>query len=1371
MSTWNGIEQFDGYSFNNYKAKPYESVGLYNHRIKTLRKSGLNNLWCLMADYKVYLFNTKTLKYEDVFRYNRLKGNDNIKKIITLKKGIAWIIGDKNKLYRVDENTYTKEGSLIAVNFAQNEVYNITQDCFGNEWLLTDKGIFIYGKGILSNRTPFKFITEIFGKIYIASENSAIYQYDRKKNQLIKCLPTIPTNNIQQLCKLNNGHLMIWLDKGFIDYNTITHSHCYKATPGISFDKFYQDCDNNVWILSHEQQILRYNPKHQTINNYPYPYVKTNPICFMFEDSYNCLWVKPNNGKFAYFDKKNNRFVTMEDLEIFQNACGESPESYLIDMHKNLWYSNGDGFYYISFFQKSYEMISEEGQGEVRSIMEDRQKRIWLFWKWKNKDYNGNIRIYNETGNYIGNLTRSGQITTNKNICFGANIYCSFEDKEHNIWLGSRNDGLFLLQPQNKGYKVTQYQNNQANPYSISSQAIYSIIQDRKGRIWIGCFDGGLNLIEKTPNGIRFINANNRLKSFSMKIGKRIRCLYQCANGTILAGTTNGLLSFSDNFKRPEDIHFYINSSNGNSNCLANNEIYSICQDKTGYVYVATFSGGINKTSQNELLSEKAQFKYIDKSSGLSSDITISAVTDHKGTLWFTSERDFSMYNPQNKHLENFNKSFFKNTLKISECCPLVSKDGKIYFGTYEGALCINPAKIRKSTFVPSIIYSKVEIYTPKGLRSESLYIRNGELYLNKEERNIVIQFAALDYMDSPAIKYAYRLKGQNNNWINIGKNHSANLSNLKAGDNIFQIRSTNADGVWTNNISTLKIIVAPTFWETPWAWIVYILIFISLLLITLRITLGIINLRHRVEMEEKLADMKLSFFTELSHELRTPLTLIEGPVEEILDKEPLSTQAHEYLATVQNNAHRMLNIVNQILDIRKIQDDKMKVYIQQVDIVDLVKKIYQDFHPIANERNMIFEFICNKEKYMIYTDVDKVEKILFNLLSNAFKYTEIGKSIKLSLSCNEENFSLQVSDEGCGINLNKINQLFNFFEMGLNANPKKSSGIGLAFIKKLVELMHGNIAVDSHINKGTTFNVLLPCKYDVFKEEKNVEFILNDVDISYTKPEEADTEQTAQKNISILVIEDNIELRHFILNVLKDEYQVFEAENGKIGLQVCSSQLPDIVISDIMMPEMTGIEYLKAAKSDNNICHIPVILLSAKSALDNIINGLEYGADDYITKPFCVSFLKAKITALIKRRQTLYKYYVQQQNISLTEKSTSSSQMTRFDEEFMRKVVQSTEENLDNADFKIDVLADSMNMSRAVFYRKFKSIIGISPIEFVIKKRIKRAEQLIQSEEYSISEIAYMSGFASPQYFNRVFKGIMGCTPKEFKKQQSTVS
>lgn len=1385
MSTWNGLERFDGYSFTNYKTYPESKVRITNHRFTNIEKSSLNNIWCQTYDKHCYLFNTRLYQYEDPFLFNQSLTNS-VEKLYVLRKGITWAVGVQNELYRMDENKFPAMESIELYtgkteNSIGDSIFGIMQDKDGDEWILTNKGTTIVGKKSMANLMPFKFMVEHEDGIYLATSKGFFARYDQQSQNVVPCVPDEPMSEIIGLKSLSGHKIAILQKRGIRLYDPETGKFTVYETPVEISPDIWQDRKGDLWLLGITDGVIHLDCTNGEITLLNYPKSKevpfTTPCSFIHEDKYGCIWVNPVGGELFFYNPVTK---TLEQAYVYKKGVKVPVSfqafSYFIDHHQNLWYAIfGNDLGYLSFYQSGLDYITNSHKESARSLMEDHRKRIWIGWKRNHKTQPGNVCLYDSLGRWMGNVSQAGKIVADQSVSFNADVYCIYEDKDHNIWMGTREDGLYLFRYKGEdNYEATCYMPDKNNPYSISSKSIYSILQDSAGRIWIGTFGGGINLVESVPagGGLKFVHSGNILNNYPIHVCEKVRCLYEADNGVILIGTTGGLLSCSTDFSRPEEIRFFHNVCDERYSSLSNNDILDIAQTRKGKLLITTLSGGINVPDDSSSLSEKITFRHYNATNGQLPDLSLSTIEDMEGNIWIVSENKVSKFDAALNLLEEYT-----DQIQMAETKPVLLSSGKLLLGALYGALCITPGDLHKSDFIPPIVFSHLDIYLNNTSRRQEIYSNHTIQYLQADERNFTITFAALDYVNSPAIKYAYCIKGLNDQWVELGNNRSASLVNIPAGDYLFQVKSTNADGVWVDNVTSLPIHIEPVFGETIWAVLLYIFIAVIIMLVVVYIVVRITNLQRRVDFEQQLSNLKLRFFTDISHELRTPLTLIASPIDEVLSNEKLSDAGMENMQVAKRNTDRMLRLINQILDFRKIQNDKMKVLVEQVDVIPLILKIYDNFVPMAHTHRIDFRLECPLDSFIMYTDVDKLEKILFNLLSNAFKYTPDEKSITLSVICEKQVLCLQVKDEGRGINAQKINQLFTRFETLDEADPNLSTGIGLSLVKELLSLLHGTIKVDSKLGEGSTFTVRLPGSRTVFSADTHVEFILSDGGKSEPEKGVAGNlaEEVEDKATRILIIEDNEELRHFICNVLARDYVVFEAGNGRQGLELTLTEMPDMVISDIMMPEMDGIEYLKRVKENSNICHIPIILLSAKSSLNDQIQGLEYGADEYITKPFSSTYLKARVDSLLRQRQMLYDYYTSKvkegKDATLLDQLTPSTpQVTHFDDDFIRNVLQSIEENIQNSDFKIDDLAEAMSMSRTVFYRKVKSLMGVSPVDFVKTMRIKRAAQLLEQDEYTVSEVGYMSGFTTPQYFSRVFKEAMGCTPKEYKLKHKPV-
>ena len=1394
FSTWNGLNKFDGYTFKTYKTSQESKYAFGSNRMGTISESKYGDIWCPTYDGQACLFDVETEKFIDVLQPIELstKQTNNVTRIYSLEKGIAWILCESGYAFRVDEQL-CKKGEGITLysasnhNLKGNQIFNIYQDSEEDEWILTDKGVSIIGKKTLDTDFPFQFITQIKETIYLIAENDKLARYDFHTKKLKFVDIPYPHHKINNVTTIGKDMLALGTDNGVILYsipkNSFQQIDIRTATQTSNdVESVYQDHLGDIWIFSKDPGIVHLNlvtnekehlftPKDEIIKHGR----KSRKL--IFEDNAKNLWLLPTEGNFCYYDRKERTLKPLlTDINNPKSIFSPLVRSYTLDNQGNCWFATARGVEKLCFFPQSYQFNLTDYEAETRAFLQDSNKRLWTASK---SNY---IQIFAPDGNLVGYLSKQGNIIKEKQSFYNG-VYSILEDKDGNIWLGTKEIGLFLLKKTGANhYSIHHFEHQTNDPYSLSSNSIYAIFQDSRNNIWIGCYGGGLNLLAQAKDGkVSFIHSNNELRNYPIAYGMKVRNIAEAPGGVILVGTTNGLLTFSNNFERLEEIKFYRNIRRpGDKNSLSANDIMHIYTDKNKTTYVVSFTGGVNKVISPNLLNENIQFKNYDKNNGLASDLALSMIEDTQNQLWVVSEIALSKFDPAKETFENYELSSIYQEFNFSEALPIINARNQIILGTDKGFLEVSPEKMRKSSYVPPIVFTGLKI---QGHLTDHSIDNLEELELEPSQRNVTFQFAALDYVNPKGILYAYRLQGLEEEWNEADNNRSASYINLPAGKYQLQVKSTNSDGVWVDNVQTLSIHVLPTFWETYWAWLFYFILFILFTASIVYVLFYIYRLRHRVDMEQQLANIKLRFFTDISHELRTPLTLISSPVTEVLENEPLSPSAREHLTLVHQNTERMLRLMNQILDFRKIQNQKMKLLIEETDLIPLLQKVMSSFKLIAEEKNINYQLTSTIQSVYSWVDRDKFEKIFFNLLSNAFKYTPADKSITVNITTKEKTVEIEVADEGIGIAVEKQHSLFQRFESLVKQNIlQPSSGIGLSLVKEMVEMHHGTITVNSQPGIGSRFTVSLPLQREIFEEDVQVEFILNDSQSSAPHPvdsmkapeevEEKEDLETNSDGFSILVVEDNEELKAFLKSILSENYTVITASNGEEGLQHAVDDLPDLIISDVMMPVMDGLEMIRQIKENNNICHIPIIVLSAKASLDDRIAGLEQGIDDYITKPFSATYLKTRVASLLRQRKALQELYMNRlmegKNTSSPDPLTPSQpQITPYDEQFMKKVMAYMEEQMDNAELTIDEFAEQLMLSRTIFYRKLKSIVGLTPVDFIREIRIKRAVQLIDSDEYNFSQVAYMTGFNNPKYFSKCFKKVIGITPSEYKERK----
>ena len=1376
MATWNGLEKFDGYTFQNYKSYLTDDTRLEYNRIQQIIKSQKGNIWCITYNNLLYLFDTRTEKFRNVFfGYPHLAGYEEVARIYKQTGGILWFSNKAGELFRIDEERLGEADGIVHLPCRScaghgQKIYTVYQDKRGYEWILTEQGTFVYNHPEIQTDVRLRYVKEADKSTYFLTEGGELYTFVPDAGILHIPNP-FPMKPVSGLVSIKSGRLLIPDSEKVIVYDTRKKffEQLYRqeaALDPLHVTGVHYSRKNVIWMLS-GQRVLRYTPADRKVTSFQVNLTGTDTFRHVHEDEFGGIWFMTRSGSFYFYNS-----VTDGLEPAYRYTTGQKEpyrtegRAFLRDSHKNLWVSRKYGFDKIYFTNRNYDYIHTSAEQEVRGVFIDSKKRLWVASK------ENRLEVYDKQGNYVGNMDSTGKLLQNRNISFGRNVYTFFEDSEHRLWLGTRNHGIVVATEYDGKFTLHTFRHDKQDPYALSNDAIYSICRDTRNRIWIGTLGGGINLFSGTLDNPRFIHSENLMKGYPGDMCHKVRSLCCTRKGVVLAGTTEGLLSFSDDFQKPEDIEFFHNDCEDG---LSNNDVMDVLESRDGKIYIAAYSGGICMADVDSLLNTRIRFHYLNMKNGLPSDLPQSMLEDGEGNIWICFENYISKYRADRKGFDMYDRANLHTDLQITEAHPAIDQQGAMYIGTNQGVLRLRLYDLKKSSFVPRIVYAGVDIQNSDGTVSNSVLAADS-LVLGKKERNVTIAFSALDYTNSEALQYAYRLKGISDQWGYIGENHSIGFANLPSGDFVLEVKSTNGDGVWCDNITPLYIHIQPRFTETAWAWVLYVLIAIILILTVSGIIVYITNLKRKVTLEQQLTDLKLRFFTDISHELRTPLTLISGSIEEIVERGQLQKSGTENMQVARRNVNRMLRLVNQILDFRKIQGRKMKLSIEQGDVVALCRQVGENFTQLAHERSIHFRLIPETPEIRCYTDMDKLEKILFNLLSNAFKYTADGKSITMAVRMESGCLFVSVRDEGKGMDLRKIDNLFGRFETFGKTDPNRSTGIGLSLVKEFVDLLHGTIQPESIPGQGTVFTVTLPCTYEAYAADSMAEFVLND-EVKFEYPVEVQLSRQEEKERSILIIEDNDELRRFLAMILRDCYHVLEAGDGRQGLEIIGRELPDLIVSDVMMPEMDGIELLAAVKVNRDTSHIPVILLSAKASVDDRVRGLEYGADDYIAKPFNSAYLKARIESLIRQRSSLAAYYLGSslKDSDKTEKKQPDVKLEQvlesvpsFNNTFIQEVIRLVDENLQNPDFKIDDLAETMNMSRAVFYRKIKTFTGASPIDLVKEMRLKRALELLDADTYSLSEVAYQSGFSSPQYFSRVFKEQMQCTPNEYKRRKA---
>lgn len=1406
MATYDGLSKFDGYEFHNYKAKVGDSIQMKSNRIDLIYVDKYNRIWMEKNGDEAHCFDPKTGKFWGLESWDE-NGSEpfSLSKIQVKPSGKVWLLSQQAGCVCIlDSLFHTKRFNEKEHNISGLTVNSVHEDKHGDSWLLTDNGL-THMSGGKTDSVEYFFSTQVgekeqFGfysvlelenEIWFGTDNGKIVRYI-ESNKSFLTLEVQVSSPINYMYQLDSQTLFIaTLDDGFFTYNLRTRQfQTYNNRNTTNFDTrnlsiVYITKANKVWFSNNKLGIYQLDLSTRKLDFY---FVKTDdvsiasfpPTAFILTDKRNQLWVHPTGGGFSFYDETTNQLKPFYNTPFSENAkFSNMLHSGYFDRQGILWMgTRSHGLEKIVFnknyfsFQKVEPNSNTLFGNNIRAVFEDRDRNVWISSK-DNKLYIYNANLYRKTC-----LSPEGK--TVAEAIWPNTIYCIFRDSNNNIWLGTRGSGVYKCIPKGNSleFKIEHYSHDENDLFSLSNNNIYSIFEDKHHRIWFATLGGGLNLLEPKPDNARFIHPNNLLANYPKELCSKVRYITEDRNGHICLGTTDGLLMFSSNFESPENIDYKLfRRQPGNAHSISNNDIIDIQITQKGEMFLATSGGGLNKVTAHTNEGYPEAFKSFSRDDGMPSDLVESITEDFSGKLWIGTESSLCRFNPATESFEVFSEvGRLLNGNSFSEATRCIRKSGEIMLGYSEGVLSFFPEDIKTNNFIPHLSFLNLQIFNKKVPinRNSPIQVDIDDcpvLVLNHKQNFFSIEYAALDLVNPRNIQYAYILEGFDKDWNYVQTKRIANYTKIPKGQYIFRVKSTNSEGVWVSNERTLPITIMPAFWETPIAYAIYILVFVLIFFLVNYSLLTIFRLKSKVALEKKMSEMKQKFFIDISHEIRTPLTMITAPVEYMLNDHRTPEPMKKQLAFISQSSNRMLRLVNQILDLRKLQDSTLNI--KELDPGLIAYEIFNSFSEIAKENEIEIHFKNQAPNEKIWANRDSLEKIMMNLLSNSFKYTAKGKSITVKLTSDNKYVTISVIDEGSGISKEKQKKIFIRF-MSFNDDPSKpSTGIGLALIKELADKHSAKITVESEIGTGSCFSISFL--------KGNSHFLNNSeviVQSEQSRSDEEESDETDEPKITppsdakgeqkiVLIVEDDADLRSFIFSILEEEYIVLEAVDGVQGYTFALERHPDFIISDIMMPNMDGIELLKKLREDVNTSHIPIILLTAKTNIESKLEGLTYGVDDYITKPFSIPYFKARIVNLINQRKRLQEVFGKANSIKLKEYNPHSFLISPHDEEIMKKVMYIIEQNIDKVDFTIEELAATIGINRTSFQNKIKSLTGLSPVEFVRDIRLKRAAQLVTDSNLLIKEISYITGFTDTKYFGKCFKAKYGVTPLEYRNRE----
>lgn len=1193
----------------------------------------------------------------------------------------------------------------------------------------------------------------------------------------------------------------------------------------------FEDRQRRMWIGTSEG-LFQYNPKTKSLIRFLHSSqdpstLSSSDINSVAEDEKGNIWIgttaglsmlKPGANGFINYTQSNNGNAN--------TLGGNMIISIAVDGDK-LWLGTGAGLDIMdtktgktSQFRQNYRDIHSLTAKSVHAVYIDKQGIYWLGTVRGGVDkYDKNINLFNFIkGNVFDPKGLNASIVTSFAEHQNGNVYIGAEEgglmvfdprtklfqhfniqsgrknegkqpvilalemsRKKQLMIGTFSDGLFVLDPVSGKYRQLM-QGTRAK--DLNSNDIFCIKEDRSGKIWVGTNGEGVNVLnEEHKVMVRYTPNPQFANDIRLPINGFIRDIQEDRDGNIWLATHGGGIAVL----QPVSGKFTIyNSANSK---LPNDKVLSLLEDSHGNIWAGTFGGGVglfNKSTK--------QFITYSEKDGLQNNTVYKIVSDQSGLLWVSTNKGISSIDINTKKINNYNYHNGVQNNNFVHGAGLRISHGELFFGGLDGFNYFNPAYLKKNINIPSVLITELRISnqlvapSADGPIKENISIAK-EINLDYKQ-NFALSFVGLNYTSPEQNMYAYKLDGFDKNWNYVGSSTTASYTNLDPGEYIFRIKASNNDGVWNNNGTSIRIYVRPPFWRTTFAYILYALIIIGSVLYfryksiqKIRREFALEQERMQKEQERKEAErtheldrLKIKFLTNLSHEFRTPISLILGPVEKLLSQKKNESSIGQ-LHMIKRNARRLLNLVNQLLDFRKMEEQELKLQTSEGELVTFVKEVVDSFKDLSERKKIDFVFRSQIDQLYTLFDHDKLERILFNILSNAFKFTLAGGQIRLELERDDNRsresitwVAIKVTDTGIGIPEDKKGKIFERFFQHTTATTilNQGTGIGLSITKEFVKMHNGGtIDVESEPGKGTTFTVHLPF-VSLKAPEKNAEYSPEEdteptIESKQTEEPLEEVNEVALSNNkkdlpSILLVEDNEDFRFYLKDNLRLQYKVFEAANGKEGWQKALACHPQLIVSDISMPYMNGIELTQKIKSDKRTCHLPVILLTALTGEEDQLKGLEIGANDYITKPFNFEVLNAKIKNLLVLNTTLKNTYTKQIKVITTEIEIESA-----DEKLLQEIMRHLEENLTNSQLSVEDLSRHVGMSRSSLYSKLLELTGQTPVEYIRSVKLEKAAFLLEKSDMNIAQIAYSVGFSTPNYFAKSFKAKFNMLPSEY--------
>jgi signal transduction histidine kinase/ligand-binding sensor domain-containing protein/DNA-binding response OmpR family regulator len=1334
-----------------------------------------NRVNCLYQDLSGFMwFGTPTgLNRYDGYKFKvfKHKANENNSLVDNYVIGIyegpdkkMWVLTHKGLcVYSPETESFSSDVAheLQHYNVLTDQLNLIKKDASGDYWFLTEnKGAYCYHP---STRTTNAYNTAVGSRILLHSNAIADIVAEKPGFKWLLYADGV----IDELNTVNNTVVKRVFDL-YVANNKKRESYSVLLAN-----------DNSLWIYSNDTflGVYCYNPKDNNLMHYgkdsPGISLNSNVINTIVQGEDNNLWVGTDHGGINLINMQTHKVdYLLNRPDDATSVAGNSAVVYK-DRSGIIWvgtFKQGISYFHKNIIQfplaRHYDSVPQSLPYEdVNCFVEDAKGNLWI------GSNGGGLMCYN---NATKRFTRYRHNPADPGSLSNDVVVTLFTDHQNRLWAGTYFGGLERME--GDGFVHYRHQDNMLS--SLSDDRVYSIMEDAQKRLWVGTFAGGLNILDTKTNC--FIHPSYPMSSEYTAI------LYQDKQQNMWIGRDKGI----DIIEKSTGTlkHYYNEPKNPNS--LIANDVNCIVQDSRGLFWLGTKDG-------LSILDEKAnRFINIDDSKGLPNNNIANVLEDNNGLVWLSTANGLASVklvkagNSYSYQIHKYDQFDGLQGKEYNVIAALKTRNGDLIFGGPQGFNRFNPENIRTIVQKPNLLFTDFQLFnqsvrvgdTIKGhvVLSKSITASHS-LVLKHDENVFSIEFAACDYFNLNKISYQYKLEGFDKDWLVAPKGlRKATYTNLDADDYVFKVRAINTNNPDSQGMASLNIKILPPFWKSPLAYAFYLVMILC----------GLFYMRHRgilkikrkfelmqekMEAERKVAKereearrmheldlMKIKFFTNVSHEFRTPLSLIISPIDNLIRNND-KAEGLPQLIMIKRNGKRLLNLVNQLLDFRKMEFNELKLNLISGDIIQFIKEACLSFTDMADQNHIDYLFDSEVSSLIMNFDHDKIERVLFNLLSNSFKFTSSGGhiSVFVSFRSNEENWpdnqrlEIKIMDTGIGIAKEKQERIFDrFFQDNLpDGLLNQGSGIGLSISKEFVKMHDGDILVESEPGDGSCFTIQLP----VGVEDEMPEIITLPEPVQHA-PKTDEYILGASKKPVVLLIEDNADLRFYLKDNLKHDFNIIEAANGKDGWQKTLALHPDLIVSDISMPEMNGLDLCKKIRQDSRTCHIPIILLTALTEKEDQLAGTANGANDYITKPFNFEILLSKINGLLLMQQTLKRTYQKQVDIQANEIDIVSE-----DEKFLKNTLNCIEKNITNPNFSVEELSRLMSINRVSLYKRLLKLTGKTPIDCIKTIRLKRAVQLLEKSKLGIAGVAYEVGFNNPTYFSKVFKEEYGMLPSEY--------